>query len=107
MAYLSSTNGSSANPPSLTTQGIASQGIHKTTPSTGTRGYTPKTYEYNSTHTTTEVTTAGFFTDGKDLGMSLGDELIVVGSTTYARSMHIVNAVSSTGVSVSTGTSLS
>jgi hypothetical protein len=64
-------------------------------------------YEYNSTHTATDVTTAGFFTDGKDLGMSLGDQVTVVASTTYARSLHIVNAVSSTGVSVSTGTALS
>ena len=107
MAYLSSTVGSSANPPQLVSQGISSRGLGKSTPSTDSKGWAPKTWVYNSTHTGAAVAAAGFFTDAKALGMSLGDIVMVVGSTTYTTTAHAVTAVTSTGASLSTGISFS
>lgn len=62
-----------------------------------------KSWRYESTHTQAGVVGSGFFTDGDKLGMNLGDDMLVVGSTTYVVSHHAVNAVSSTGVTVSAG----
>lgn len=107
MGYVSSTNGSSAVVPQLMAQGIANAGLHKTAGSTSPHGYSPSWWAYSSTNTSTDVTTAGYFTDGKDLGMALNDFLIVSGSTTYAASIHRVTAVTTTGVSLSTGTAIS
>lgn len=103
MAYLSSTCGSSAVVPVLVSQGIASTAIGSTVASTSARGAIPKHWFYASTHTQAEVAAAGFITDGRILGMSIGDVLMVVGSTTMVQSQHIVNAVSSTGITVSAG----
>lgn len=62
-----------------------------------------KSWRYESTHTQAGSVGAGFFTDGKALGMKVGDDMLVVGSTTYAVSHHAVNAVSSTGATISAG----
>lgn len=104
MAYSGTTAGSSvANPPFLISQGIASTGIGSTAPSTGTRGPTPSQWMYKSTHTQAESAAAGFFTDARILGMKLGDMVMVIGSTTMVLSNHTVQALSSTGASLSAG----
>ncbi|KKN80681.1 hypothetical protein LCGC14_0327730 [marine sediment metagenome] len=105
MAYASSTEGSSANVPLLIAQGIASTGLGSSLPSTGAAGSwsPPNTWGYKSTHDSSDIAEAGFFTDGQQLGMSLGDCLIASRSTTYIISNHVINAVTSTGVTVSAG----
>ena len=103
MAYLSSTNGSSAVVPVLVAQGIASTGIGSTAPSTGSKGPTPKQWVYTSSHTQAEAAGTGFFTDGRTLGMAIGDSVLVVGATTLVISNHTVNAVATTGVTLSAG----
>lgn len=103
MAYLSSTVGSSANPPILMSQGIASTGIGSTVASTGSRGAVPSMWQYNSTHTQAEAAATGFITDALTLGMKIGDSVLVVGSTTMVVSHHVVNALSSTGCTLSAG----
>lgn len=86
MAYQGTTS-TSPNPPVLAPQPIA-----------GVRSWL-----YQSTHTSAEAQATGFITDGQSLGMTLGDNVLVFGSTTYSIHSHAVNAVSSTGVSLSTG----
>jgi hypothetical protein len=58
---------------------------------------------YRSTHTNVEAAVAGFITDAQALGMSLADSVLVVGSTTFIVSHHSVQALSSTGASLSAG----
>lgn len=103
MAYLSSTNGSSAVVPVLVSQGIASTGIGSTAPSTSYKGAIGKQWIYTSTHTQAEAAATGFFTDARVLGMAIGDAVLVVGSTTMVISNHVVNALSSTGGTLSAG----
>ena len=99
MAYAGSTAGSTvSNPPILTQAALAgstNQG------STSARG--PQQWMYRSTHTQALVAATGFFTDGRRLGMRLGDSLLVHGATTFVVSFHTVQAVSTTGVTVSAG----
>lgn len=55
---------------------------------------------YGSTHTLAELTTAGgFVTDGKALGMKVGDYLFM-NSTAAAHGICKVTAVSSTGATL-------
>lgn len=63
----------------------------------GSMGGKAAEWNYQSTHTQAEVTTAaGFFTNGKQLGMKLGDR--VRGQTTaYARYDGVISEVSTTG----------
>lgn len=105
MAYQSSTVGSTAsNPPILLTMGaLASTGIGSTVASTSGRGPMPRVWGYNSTHTQAEVAAAGFITDARKMGMQLGDAVMVVGSTTLVISFHAVQALSSTGATLSAG----
>lgn len=57
-------------------------------------------WTYESTHTAAEVTTAaGFFTNGKALGMKLGDRVFGI-TTAYARYDGVVSEVSTTGVTL-------
>jgi len=82
---------STSNPPALQVQPMAAK----------------RQWLYNSTHTTAEAVANGFFTNGKDLGMALGDTIIITGSTTYTSASAGVIAVSATGVNLSTGQSYS
>lgn len=96
MAYAGTTS-TSANPPAAMFQFIGSTG-----------GVGPKAWLYASTHVQTDVSSTGFFTDGQDLGMSLGDPVFVLGSTSTTKgrgplSVHVVNVVTSTGVGLSAG----
>ena len=63
----------------------------------------PSDWKYRSTHSQAEAAAAGFITDAAALRMSLGDSVLVFGSTTYLMSQHIVNALSSTGATLSAG----
>lgn len=99
MAYSGSTSGSTvANPPALTQSWLAGS------TNTGAAGLTATSqFVYRSTHTQAETAATGFITDAKNLGMSLGDSVLVLGSTTYILSHHTVQAVSSTGATLSAG----
>ena len=105
MAYQSSTVGSTAsNPPILVTMGaLASTGIGSTAPSTSGRGPMPRLWMYNSTHVQTDVDDAGFMTDARRLGMQLGDVIMAISSTVMSCSFHTVQALSSTGATLSAG----
>lgn len=98
--YLGTTAGSSvANPPVLVWSPIG-----------GGKGpnAAQKWWSYASTNSTTEVTTAGFFTDGQNLGMGIGDTVFGVyctsaGSASYPY-MGCITAASSTGCTMNTAT---
>lgn len=63
-------------------------------------------WQYRSTELGTAVDGAGYFTNAKDLGMKVGDAVLVYESTTNAmRSMGVV-AVTSTGADLSDGTTI-
>ena len=63
----------------------------------------PKDYRYISTHTQAEVAAAGFITDGKNLAMKIRDSVLVMSSTGFLVSHHVVTDVSSSGASLSPG----
>jgi hypothetical protein len=89
---------STSNPPWLVTKAIGS--------TAGAPGRA--CWQYASTHVQAVAAATGFFTDGKDLGMTLGDSVYVIGSNTTTgglgpMSIHIVSAVTSTGVGLSSG----
>ncbi len=67
-------------------------------------------WRYTSTNTATEFTTANFFTDGKVLGMQVGDIVFAVyqtsvGSTAPIPYMGCIAAVSTLGATLATATS--
>jgi hypothetical protein len=64
----------------------------------------PKQWVYTSSHGTTEVAATGFFTNGKALGMKVGDQVLVVeNDNSYATSIAHVTSVATTGVTVAAG----
>lgn len=99
MAYAGSSS-TAANPPVLTQAWLAgsTQGQGGSTASR-----TMKQWLYKSTHVQTDVDNAGFITDAQDLGMQLGDSILVVSATAYTISHHVVNTISSTGCTLSAG----
>lgn len=89
MAYLSSTS-SAPNTPILEIQGIA-----------GTRRWS-----YSSTHLSSDVEFANFFSDGRDLGMEIGDTLLhrlAVDDTVIS---HAILEVGATRTNLSLGTTV-
>lgn len=102
MAYAGTTS-TAPNPPVLVTQGIAAQSSN-VTGSTVPRGV-PRTWTYVSTHFSSDIAVANFFTDGQKLGMLPGDHVIHTsfGSTAYEISDHAVVAVGSTTTKVTDG----
>lgn len=101
MAYLSSTS-TAPNPPALVDQQIARSSSNVT----GTAGVyfgIPREWYYASTHGATEVVAANFFTDGRALGMRVGDIVNVYGST-FAVTCHRVIADGTTTIQLSAGT---
>ena len=88
MAYQGTTS-TAPNLPRLVSQGIG--------------GSQNRQWVYISTHTQGGAAAAGFFTDGSKIGLKVGNSMLVIGSTTYTISHHTVNAVSSTGASISAG----
>ena len=87
MAYTGTTS-TAPNVPFLVSQSIS--GGHRS-------------WRYVSTHTQAGAAATGFFTDGQALGLQVGDNMFVVGSTTYTLSHHTVQSVSSTGATLSAG----
>ena len=100
--YLGTTAASSvSNPPVLLLSPFG--GTHNTPCPGG------KIWGYQSTNTTTEVTTAGFFTDGQALGMQVGDIVMGVYQTSVGSSspypyMGCIATASSTGCTLGTAT---
>ena len=91
MAYLSSTS-TSPNVPIMSFQPVAG----------------PKTWVYSSTHVSSDIEAAHFFTDGLNLGMGLADALLHYPSSdsTEVATAHMVIAVGATTTEVSVGTTL-
>ena len=69
-------------------------------------GSSPQTWVYRSTHTGAETDAANFITNALDLGMSVGDIVIVSGSTTYLQTSHTVMAVTTAGADLGDGTTV-
>jgi len=86
---------STSNPPVLQTQG-------------GLDGSLPRRWVHSSTDTSTEIITTGYYTDGYNRGMAVNDVLQYVKSdgTTLPVTSHRITAVSTTGVTVSAGTTV-
>ncbi len=94
MAYISSTS-TSANPPKMLLQSMGS-----------TFGGGWRQWVYVSTHISSDVSAVNFFTDGKDLGMGVGDQLVHVTSTGGIITSHSVLVVGATTTDVSVGTTI-
>jgi len=89
----------------LVTQGIAFASSNVTGTAGIQRGQ-PRQWIYVSTHISSDIEAANFFTDGKNLGMQIGDQLVHVGSTTYVMTSHTVVAVGSTTTDLGVGTTI-
>ncbi len=68
-------------------------------------------WQYRSADTTTTVIAAGYFTNGQDLGMRIGDLVFIsaqstMGSTGVAITTAVVQLVTSTGATVGPGTQI-
>ena len=123
MAYSGSTAASSvANPPQMIWAGHMGGGGWTTAPSTTInlgatygssvgsrpgRALSANGWYYASTDTTTASLAAGYFTDGKALGMQPGDVIFVVGSASAGSSatfaIGVIGDVTSTGASIGVG----
>lgn len=97
MAYLGTTAASSvSNPPVLISGAL-------TRSSTTNNLYPPpQVWAYTSTHRSSELAAAGFFSDGYKLGMRVADHVNASfvsshGSTTMARISAMVSAISTAG----------
>ena len=87
MAYAGTTS-TAPNVPKLTSQSL--DGSHRH-------------WVYVSTHLQGIISSSGFFTDGRDVGLQVGDTMMAVGTTTYLMSFHTVNVVTSTGAGLTFG----
>lgn len=81
---------STSNPPKMLAQGI-----------TG-----PKLWKYDSVDALADVNTAGYFTNGYDLGMRAGDVVFITDTDTAATSISFVNAATASSVDLADGTAL-
>lgn len=73
------------NPPKLLVKGV---------------GTAPSLWSYSSTDAHTDVDAAGYFTDGANLGLRVGDVMIVVDTDSATATIHSVATV--TGINVAT-----
>ncbi len=89
MAYLSSTS-TAPNVPVLEGQSIAGR----------------RQWSYSSTHISSDISAADFFTDGKLLGLKVGDSLIHHTSSGGIITSHTVLAVGATRTDLSVGTTI-
>jgi hypothetical protein len=78
---------STSNPPYVIAQGL--NGANKL-------------WGYKSENPQQDVNDAGFFTNGYDLGMRVGDMLYATDTGTGITSLHAVNAASTSSVDLST-----
>ena len=88
---------STSNPPNLVSQPLAR----------GTNGET-RLWVYNSTDAPTAVRVSGYFTNGWELGLRAGDQVIVVdtNASPITMQLHIVTSASATAVDLSDGTAV-
>jgi hypothetical protein len=106
MAYSGTTAASSlANPPVLLWRGAGARTVLGTSGTTAwssgvTRAGGIQQWAYISTNLSTDLTAVGFFTDGKQLGMQVGDLLLNVQYTSAGSSF-----VSGIGVLTTTNSS--
>lgn len=63
-------------------------------------------WQYRTTELGSAADAAGYFTNAKDLGMKVGDMVLVYESTNVAMRSHVVITVSSTGADLSDGTTI-
>lgn len=114
MAYFGSTQLSSVqNPPQLTSRPAGAATILGTSGLTAwssgvTRAAGMQRWQYISTNLTTDLTSAGFFIDGKLLGMQVGDVMDAVSYTSAGSSFVLIHGVlvtsnSSAGWNLTTG----
>lgn len=107
MAYKSSTNASSvANPPKLLVPSIGAFAASSAFSSAAVqRQYGGALWHYVSTHSSTAVIAANFFSDGKKLGMKVGDAVWGVQFSTAGSSGKVyhgtVKTVSTSGATLS------
>lgn len=73
------------NPPKLLVKGV---------------GTAPSLWTYSSTDAHTDVDAAGYFTNGADLGLRIGDVMIVVDTDSATATIHSVATV--IGINVAT-----
>ncbi len=83
------TTSTAPNVPSMVSQGI-----------TGMRQW-----QYDSTHVSSDISEANFFTDGEKLGLKVGDIVIHNGAANVITS-HSVLVVSATGTDLGVGTTI-
>lgn len=100
MAYAGTTS-TSPNVPKLVTQEIAAVSTSRTNNEGG-----PRVWHYRSTHISSDIEAANFFTDGQYLGFRTGDLLIHMGSTTYVVTSHTVITVGATTTDIGVGTTI-
>lgn len=106
MAYFGTTAGSSvSNPPVLVSRLAGARTVLGTSGTTAwssavTRAGGLGIWQYISTNLTTDLAGAGFFTDGKQLGMQVGDVMLAVQYTSAGSSF-----VSAWGVLTTTNSS--
>lgn len=114
MAYFGSTELSSVqNPPQLIGASAGARTILGTSNMTAwssgvTRAGGMQTWRYISTNLTTDLCSAGFFTDGQRLGMQIGDIMVGVqytsaGSSFISYAGVLTTTNSSAGWNLSTG----
>lgn len=84
---------STSNPPALIAQGIGGVG---------------QVWDYRSTDANTDVDTAGYFTNGVDLGMKVGAQVIVTDTDASPPTVGFagVNAVSASGTDTTNATAI-
>lgn len=68
-------------------------------------GAFPAQWAYRSTHTSTEILAAGFFTNGSALGMKAGDFLITVSTTGFIPFLAAVSSVTASSAATVVGSS--
>lgn len=95
MAYFSSTVGATGNPPMNMNPGAGGRTILGTSNLTAwssgvTRAAGIQTWRYISTNLSTDLFAAGFFTDGYQLGMQVGDVMIAQSYTSAGSSFILI-----------------
>jgi len=66
-------------------------------------GNKPALWAYSSTDPSTDVVTAGYFSNGQSLGLKLDDFMLATLASSNAMLLGKVTAVSSTGATVTSG----
>lgn len=69
-------------------------------------GGAPSLWMYSSADNQAAVRVAGYFTDGFDLGIGVGDFLLMTDTDDYASALMVCNASSSTSVDFTDGTAV-